>query len=108
MTKYNLYAGLGGSFGGYQYRCTDTFNNKDEAYDAAYEMAYDTYQAYEGLYGLPTWYDIQKAYCKRENINVSDLTDYDLEYIDSEYDEEIDKWASVLITTIDEDPNHDR
>ena len=29
MAKYNLYAGLGGGFGGYQYHCTEDFDTKE-------------------------------------------------------------------------------
>lgn len=51
MELYNLYAGLSGGFGGYQYHCTEEYNSKDEALEAARQLAIEEYQSYEGCHG---------------------------------------------------------
>ena len=55
MTQYNIYAGLGGSFGGATYQYTSEFEDIDEAIDAAYTEAVEIYDSYEGLHGLLTY-----------------------------------------------------
>ncbi len=58
--KYDLYAGLGGGFGGANliYKGAE-YNNIEEATKAAYEYAVEEYQSYEGYYGLASYGDIE-------------------------------------------------
>jgi hypothetical protein len=50
--KYNIYAGLGGTLGGAQYRGTGEFENFDDAEDYAYRIAVEDYESYEGYHGI--------------------------------------------------------
>ena len=52
MSKYKIYAGLGGSFGGATLKEVSEFKNESAAYDYAYELACQEYESYEGLHGL--------------------------------------------------------
>lgn len=52
MPKYEIYAGLGGGFGGANYEETLEFENEDEAEDYAWECACQQYEGYAGLHGL--------------------------------------------------------
>ena len=52
MQNYNIYAGLGGSFGGAAYRGTGDFKSLADAENEAYELAVEEYQSYEGYHGI--------------------------------------------------------
>lgn len=49
---FRIYIGLGGGFGGYRYSETDWFLGEDDAWDYAYEQAFENYLSYVGLHGL--------------------------------------------------------
>ena len=57
MERFHLYAGLGGGFGGARYNQTIEAENIDEACEAAYELAVEEYQSYEGCHGIMNWGD---------------------------------------------------
>ena len=57
MKQYNIYAGLGGSFGGAHYQFTTLCETRDEAEGEAFESACEEYEQYGGLHGLPGWED---------------------------------------------------
>lgn len=81
MAKYNLYAGLGGGFGGYQYHCTEDYDAEEAA---------------------------REQYCEENELTEDELTQEDEDEISGMYQEEIEGWLSYLVTTVEEDPNHDR
>ena len=108
MPKFNLYAGLSGGFGGYQYHCTEDFDTKEEALDAARELAIEEYQSYEGSHGLSSEGDILEDYLEDNGLLHDELTESDYEEIWAEYMEEVEGWISYMVTTIEEDPEHDR
>lgn len=108
MSKYNIYAGLSGGFGGYQYHCTEEYENKEEALDAARELAIEEYQSYEGSHGLSSEADILEDYLEDNGLLHDELTESDYEEIWDMYMEEVEGWLSYMVTTIEEDPNHDR
>lgn len=56
--KYNIYAGLGGSFGGAQYKGTGDFKDFNDAEDYAHQTAVEDYESYEGYHGILSWYDV--------------------------------------------------
>ena len=60
LKKYEIYAGLGGSFGGANLVDTVFCKSEYEAETIAREHALDIYESYEGLYGLKSWEDIKK------------------------------------------------
>ena len=66
MDKYNIYAGLGGSFGGANYKFTTEANSLEEATDIAYQVAVEEYEGYEGFYGLKTWIDCAEELHRKE------------------------------------------
>lgn len=108
MELYNLYAGLSGGFGGYQYHCTEEYNSKDEALEAARQLAIEEYQSYAGCHGLTSEEDILEQYLKDNGLSHDELTESDYEEIWDMYMEEVEGWLSYLATTIEEDPDHDR
>lgn len=108
MPKFNLYAGLGGGFGGYQYHCTEEYNSKEEAEEAARELAIEEYQSYEGMHGLDSESDIEEDYCEDNGLSSDELTDEDRETIWDAYVDNMEGWLSYLVTTVEEDPDHDR
>ena len=75
MELYNLYAGLSGGFGGYQYHCTEEYNSKDEALEAARQLAIEEYQSYEGCHGLTSEEDILEQYLKDNGLSHDELTE---------------------------------
>lgn len=108
MAKYNLYAGLSGGFGGYQYHCTEEYSSKEEAEEAARELAIEEYQSYEGYHGLLSEEQVREEYCKENGISENELSQEDEDEISYIYQEEVEGWLSYLVTTVEEDPNHDR
>lgn len=52
MQKYEIYAGMGGGFGGAQLRGIYEFSSTQEAERYAYGLAFDEYQSYEGSHGI--------------------------------------------------------
>jgi hypothetical protein len=60
MARYDIYAGLGGGFGGATLVGTEEHDTKDEAILSAYSHAREAYESYEGLYGLRTLEQIMK------------------------------------------------
>lgn len=108
MAKYNLYAGLSGDFGGYQYHCTEEYSSKEEAEEAARELAIEEYQSYEGYYGVLSEEQVREEYCEENGISENELSQEDEDEISYIYQEEVEGWLSYLVTTVEEDPNHDR
>lgn len=45
MKQFNIYAGLGGGFGGASYRGTGEFKSLADAEQEAYELAIEEYQS---------------------------------------------------------------
>ena len=98
MDKYNIYAGLGGSFGGANYKFTIEANSLEEAMDIAYQEAVEEYQQYEGLHGLKTWIDCA------EELGV-DIEEEDSEDVDDLYNSEIELWIDYYAILTSEDKN---
>lgn len=82
--KYNLYAGLGGSFGGLVYKGTIDVENILIAAEQARALAIEEYEAYEGLYGILSKEDLAES---------NGLTfENDEEEIEALYIEEMECW----------------
>ena len=60
--KYNIYAGLGGGFGGSEYILTEEFNTKNEALKYARDEAIEIYKSYEGFHGIRSYNEIVEEY----------------------------------------------
>ena len=87
---YNIYAGLGGGFGGAQYEYTRDCKDKEEADTLAYEDAISIYESYEGSQGILSYDD-----CR-------DVSDSD-EEAEEMYQEEIENWIEYYTIPTDED-----
>lgn len=95
MQKYNIYAGLGGSFGGATYQGTGDFKSLADAEQYAYELAVEEYVAYEGLHGILSWYDVADE-------NGLDYNEDSID-IDDLYQEELENWTEYYAVLASED-----
>lgn len=88
MEKYNIYAGLGGGFGGAQYQYTIEANSKEEAEEIAYHEAIEIYQDFEGTYDIMDWNDCAIS------LEIDPYTENDdlIAEVDELYNEEIENW----------------
>ena len=98
MDRYNIYAGLGGGFGGANYKFTIEANSLEEAEDIAYQEAVEEYEEYEGYHGLKTW-----AECAEE-LGV-DVENEDSDGVDDLYNEEIESWIHYYAILTSKDKN---
>ena len=95
--KYNIYAGLGGSFGGAQYRGTGDFEDFKDAEEYAYQTALEDYESYEGYHGILTWYDV----AKESGLDPDDPDNE--EEIDDLYRMEREDWIEYYAVLFEED-----
>ena len=97
--KYDLYAGLGGRFGGANLIFKGVeYDNKEEATKAAYEYAVEEYQSYEGYHGLTSYNDIKE---NPEDYGLDE--DPEAEDIDEVYIEEVESWIEYYAIPTAED-----
>jgi hypothetical protein len=91
LKNYNIYAGLGGSFGGAKY--VGTLNDVTEkvAAETAYESAIEEYESYEGYHGIRDIHDIMEE----EGVDEQEATDI--------YIEEREDWLDYYAIPADED-----
>ena len=99
MDKYNIYAGLEGSFGGANYKFTIEANSLEEATDIAYQAAVEEYEEYEGFYGLKTWIDCA------EELGVDIEEEENSDDVNDLYNEEIESWIEYYAILTSEDKN---
>lgn len=110
LREYNIYAGLGGSFGGAKYQYTTLCASMDEAEDEAYQAAsreYDMFTFYDGVRGFDE--ALEEA---RENIDDGwnlDDDDPDLQSFAEEiYHGYMDDWCQYYAVPTDEDTDIDK
>lgn len=103
MKKFNIYAGMGGSFGGATYQCTVEAEDEGEALKYAYQLAEEEYQSYEGHHGILSWEDCEEDL--RDSGMLEDLTENEYEDIINEhYINEIESWIEYYVAeSADED-----
>lgn len=99
MKKYNLYAGLGGSFNNCEYRGTIECETIQEAEKYAYDLAVDVYESYAGYHGLLTWDEVAEENDLDINIDIEEINDL--------YNEELDTWCEFYAVPFDEDKDFD-
>lgn len=97
--KYNIYAGLGGGFGGATYQGTGEFNDEESAAQCAYELAVEEYQSYEGLHGILDWNDV----AEQEGLD----PETDSDSIDQAYVDEMESWIEYYAVLMEEDEEFD-
>lgn len=95
MQKYNIYSGLGGSFGGATYRGTGEFKSYADAEQTAYELAVEEYESYGGCHGLLDWSDIADENGLDYNADSAE--------IDELYIEEMESWLDYYAVLASED-----
>lgn len=95
---YNIYAGMGGSFGGANYIGTVDCGSAEEAYSLAREYAMEEYDSYSGMGGVVDRGDI---YDCPEDFGLED--DWDEEDVDRVLEEEMDSWIDYYAIPENED-----
>lgn len=105
LKEYNIYSGLGGSFGGASYQYTTLCESAEDAEKEAYESAVEEYQSYEGSNSIPTWSDSLDA-AMEENPGVPE--DELHEIADEIYNSIMEGWIEYYcILTEDDDIEED-
>lgn len=101
MTKeeYNIYAGLGGGFGGAKYHSTILAGGIEEATSYAYECARNEYEMYEGMHGIQDWQDI----CEGLGYDPLLITEQEEKDVDTAYIEEVENWIEYYVVLTSED-----
>ncbi len=111
MALYNIYAGLGGGFGGSTYQTSEEFDTIDEASTYAQELAIEEYESYGGLHGLSTFDSVRNELesdaidsgdCP-EDVDVSEyITD---EMVSEAYTDDMSSWLCYYAVLASEDEN---
>lgn len=101
MALYNIYAGLGGSFGGATYHGSIECENEEIACQIAYEEAVEEYQSYEGYHGILEWGDV----AEENNLDPDDPNNY--QEIDELYNQEIESWIDYYAVLASKDKDLD-
>ena len=97
MKKYNIYAGLGGGFGGAKYSGSGEFESEEDASEVAYDIACEEYESYEGYHGILDWHDVAEA----NDLDPDDEDNYDA--ILELYNEERESWIEYYAVLTEED-----
>lgn len=93
--KYNIYAGLGGSFGGATYQGTGDFSSRESAEEMAYQYAVEEYETYEGSHDIRSWADIADEECldyEEDEYEINEL-----------YEDEKESWMEYYVVLTEED-----
>lgn len=99
MALYNLYAGLNGGFGGARYDHTEEFATQADAEHAAYALAKEEYESYEGCHGLRSYENIVED----SGIPADEMTSEDRDDCWEEYMEEMEGWLDYRAVLTSED-----
>lgn len=103
MKQYNIYAGLGGSFGGAQYQYTTLADSLEEAEHEAWEVSCEEYEQYAGLHGLLDEDDCIDEYCRESGLDSDELDEDDYAIINDTYQEERESWIEYRAVLTEED-----
>ena len=105
--EFNIYAGLGGGFGGAEYCSTILAEDIDEASNYAYECARNEYELYEGNKGIKSWDDV--ALDLGFDPEERDMTAEEEEKVSEVYNEEVENWIEyqAILTSEDDIPEED-
>lgn len=107
MRKYEIYAGMGGRFGGAQYHGIYEFSSAQEAERYAYDLAFDEYQSYEGSHGILSWDEVYEDCLVSEWIEPGAQSEAEIEgIVDDAYLELVESWIEwravpILTSKID-------
>lgn len=106
MTKYRIYAGLNGGFGGAVYECTESHKTLELAEASAYYYACQAYEMQEGS-GLDSWDDF---YSEAEGeLSEEDFEDFE-EYNESveanaiqAQNDDMESWIEYYVEEVKDD-----
>ena len=92
---YDIYAGLGGGFGGATFQVTEEHIDEDSATEAAYEIAVEIYRSYEGMHGILCWEECKEILEEEwDEVTDEDVNDY--------YREEVEGWIEYYAVEHDD------
>lgn len=92
---YDIYAGLGGGFGGATFQATEEYIDEDSATEVAYEIAVEIYQSYEGMHGILCWEECKEILEEEwDEVTDEDVNDY--------YREEVEGWIEYYAVEHDD------
>lgn len=94
MKKFNIYAGLGGGFGGAEFIETIEAKDKQEAEDYARQCAVESYESYEGCHGILNRDDVF------EDLLESFEEDPSEEDVELHYMEEVESWITYYVEEV--------
>lgn len=92
--KFEIYAGLGGGFGGASYVETIEANTREEAEEYARQCAIDDYESYEGSHGILSRDDVFEDLI--ESFGEEPLE----EDVDLKYMEEVEGWITYYVEEV--------
>lgn len=92
--KFEIYAGLGGGFGGANYIETIEANTREEAEEYARQCAIDDYESYEGSHGILSRDDVFEDLI--ESFGEEPLE----EDVDLKYMEEVEGWITYYVEEV--------
>lgn len=92
--KFEIYAGLGGGFGGANYVETIEANTREEAEEYARQCAIDDYESYEGSHGILSRDDVFEDLI--ESFGEEPLE----EDVDLRYMEEVEGWIAYYVEEV--------
>lgn len=104
--EYNIYAGLGGGFGGAKYQYTGLYDSPEKAEEDAYTAAYEEYESYSGYHGLLTYEEaLETARNEHPDKSEEELQDY----IDELFTDDKENWMEyyAVLTSEDTDTSED-
>lgn len=107
MRQYEIYAGMGGGFGGAQLHGIYEFSSAQEAERYAYDLAFDEYQSYEGSHGILSRDEVYEDCLISEWIEPGAQSETEIEgIVDDAYLELVESWIEwravpILTSKID-------
>lgn len=101
MRKYEIFAGMGGGFGGAQSHGIYEFRNFREAERYAYGLAFDEYQSYEGSHGILNREEVYEDCLASEWIDPEAQSEVEIDNIvDEAYIEAVEGWIEWRVVPI--------
>lgn len=104
---FNIYAGMGGGFGGATYEGWFSIEDKEEAESLARELAIEEYQSYEGYHGILSYMECaQELYGEGPDGEVPEWVWTSVnaqEEIKDMYTEEVESWIEYWVEEAEEE-----
>lgn len=95
MSKFKIYAGLSGGFGGARFCGVYDCEDKNEAVSIAREEAVSEYGSYGGYHGLYTWDSMRQEIA--DDLYDGDIEQVDPEDVDIAMIEEVEGWLDYYV-----------